>query len=217
MLNLDDAIKQRYSTRNFLPTPVPRELLNEALALAQFAPSNSNIQPWHVTFVSGAPRDRLSSALLEAAKQKPPQGAATLPERFQKRRFELGAQIYGAMGVARGDKAGRRAYVLRNWEFFHAPVAGFVCLHKDLGFPDAIGVGMFLQNFLLALSERGLGSCVQASLAGYPDIVRSHLSIPAELNLLCGMSIGYADPDYPMNKVRAGREPIQNNVAFIDR
>jgi nitroreductase len=58
------------------------------------------------------------------------------------------------------------AYVLRNWEFFHAPVAGFAFLHKDLCLADAAGVGMFLQNFLLALTERGIGSCVQVSLAG---------------------------------------------------
>jgi nitroreductase len=174
---------------------VPRELLDEALALAQRAPSNSNIQPWHVTFVSGLARDRLSAALLAEAKKKPPQGTMSLPEQFQKNRFELGAQIYGAMGVGRDDKPGRMAYVLRNWEFFHAPIAGFVFLHKDLGLPDAAGVGMFLQNFLLALTERGIGSCVQVSLAGYPDIVRNQLSVPAELKLLCGMSIGYADPE----------------------
>jgi nitroreductase len=45
MLDLDQAIRERHSTRLFLPQPVPRELVNEALALAQYAPSNSNIQP----------------------------------------------------------------------------------------------------------------------------------------------------------------------------
>ena len=59
MLDLDQAIKERHSTRMFLPQSVPRELVNEALALAQYAPSNSNIQPWHLVFASGATRDRL--------------------------------------------------------------------------------------------------------------------------------------------------------------
>ena len=68
MLDLDDAIRQRHSSRNFLPTPVPRELVNEALALAQLAPSNSNIQPWRVVFVSGAARQRLVAALVEDSK-----------------------------------------------------------------------------------------------------------------------------------------------------
>jgi nitroreductase len=69
MLNLDDAIKQRSSTRNFLPKPVPREHLDEALTLAQLAPSNSNIQPWHVTFVSGAARASPSTSPDESARE----------------------------------------------------------------------------------------------------------------------------------------------------
>jgi nitroreductase len=42
----------------FLPhQPVPRELVDEALALAVRAPSNTNIQPWHMVFATGAPLD----------------------------------------------------------------------------------------------------------------------------------------------------------------
>jgi nitroreductase len=214
-LNLDEAIKERHSTRLFLPKPVPRDLLDEALTLAQLAPSNSNIEPWHVVFVSGPPRDRLVAALLDEAKRQPPTGAA-LPEQFQHFRAELGSQIYGAMGIAREDKVGRAAAILRNWEFFRAPVAGIVCLHRDLGLADALSVGMFLQTLLLALTERGLGSCVEVSVAGYPEIVRAQLAIPPELSILCGLAVGYADPDFPMNRVHVGREPIQNNVVFID-
>jgi nitroreductase len=214
-LDLDEAIKERHSTRMFLPKPVPRDLLDEALALAQLAPSNSNIEPWHVVFVSGPPRDRLVTAMLDEAKRRPPAGAA-LPEQFQHFRADLGSQIYGAMGIAREDKVGRAAAILRNWEFFRAPMAGIVCLHRDLGLADALSVGMFLQTLLLALTERGLGSCVEVSVAGYPEIVRAQLAIPPELSILCGLAVGYTDPDFPMNRVHVGREPIQNNVVFID-
>jgi nitroreductase len=72
MLDLDQAIRQRHSTRMFLPRPVPRELVDEALGLAQYAPSNSNIQPWHMVFASGPPRDRLVAALVDEAKHRPP-------------------------------------------------------------------------------------------------------------------------------------------------
>ena len=103
-LDLDEAIKERHSTRMFLPKPVPRDLLDEALTLAQLAPSNSNIEPWHVVFVSGPPRDRLVAALLDEAKRRPPTGAA-LPEQFQHFRTELGSQIYGAMGMPERTKS----------------------------------------------------------------------------------------------------------------
>jgi nitroreductase len=75
---------------------------------------------------------------------------------------------------------------------------------------------MFLQTLLLALTERGLGSCVEVSVAGYPEIVRAQLSIPEELTILCAVAVGYSDPDFPANKPHIGREAIGNNVVFVD-
>ena len=172
MFDLEQVIRERHSTRLFLPQPVPRALVEEALVLAQHAPSNSDIQPWHMVFASGPPRDRLVKALLEEAQRRPP-NIPPLPEAFRHYRRELGAQVYGAMGIAREDKAGHDAAVLRNWEFFRAPLAGIVCMHRDLGPADALGVGMYLQTLLLALTARGLGTCVEVSIAGYPEIVRA--------------------------------------------
>src|SRR6516225_2837612 len=93
MFDLEEAIRVRHSTRMFLPQqPVPRVLVEEALALAVHAPSNSNIQPWHILFASGPARDRLVKALLEAAHRGPP-NIPPLPESFQHFRRELGAEV----------------------------------------------------------------------------------------------------------------------------
>jgi nitroreductase len=216
MLNLDDAIRSRHSTRMFLlQKPVPRELVDEALALAQCAPSNSNIQPWHVYLVSGARRDRLVAALTEEAKRRPPK-IPPLPASFQHFRSELGAQVYGAMGIGLHDTEKHAAAVRRNWEFFRAPLACVVCMHRDLGPCDAMSVGMFVQTLLLALTERGLGSCVEVSVIGYPEIVRAELDIPEELSILSGLAVGYSDPDFAANKLKIGREPIGQNAIFLD-
>jgi nitroreductase len=201
--------QERHSSRLFLPRSVPRELVEEALALAVYAPSNSNIQPWHMVFASGAPRDRLVAALLEDTQRGPP-NIPPLPESFRHFRSELGAQVYGAMGIAREDKASHDAAV------FRAPLAGIVCMHRDLGPPDALSVGMFLQTLLLALTARGLGTCVEVSVAGYPETVRAQLAIPAELSILCGLAVGYPDPDFPANRLHIGREAIGKNVVFVD-
>src|SRR5262245_43046092 len=150
MLNLDDAITTRHSTRMFLPQiPVPRELLDEALALAQCAPSSSNIQPWQIYLVSGARRDRLVAALTEEAKRRPP-NIPPLPAMFQHFRSDLGRQVYGAMGIGPQDTERHTAAVMLNWEFYRAPVASVVCMHRDLAPWDAMTVGMFLQTLLLA-------------------------------------------------------------------
>ncbi len=190
-------------------------MVDQALELAIRAPSNSNVQPWHLRLVSGAARDRLVAALLDEASSKPPV-VPELPELFAHLRRELGAKVYGSMGITRDDADGRRIAVLRNWEFFRAPLAGIVCMHRDLHYVDSLGVGMFLQTFLLALTARGLGTCVQVSIAGYPEIVREQLSISDEYAILCGLAIGYPDPTFPANNLRTDRNPIEHNVVFHD-
>ncbi|ORA37617.1 nitroreductase [Mycobacterium aquaticum] len=218
MAEFSDVVRSRRSSRMFLPDkPVPRELLDEALALAMRAPSNSNTQPWHVFFATGERRVRLVDALLTAVEAAPPAiGSAGLPPQFANLRRETGALVYGAMGIARDDAAGRWAAQRHNWEFFKAPVAGRVCMHRDFGNVDAMGVGMFLQTLLLALNERGIGSCVQVSISFYPDVLREQLGIPTDLTILCGLSIGYADEAFAANHLDTPRNPISENVVFLD-
>jgi nitroreductase len=213
---LDEVVRERRSTRLFLrDKPVPRELLDEALSLAMRAPSNSNVQPWRVFVASGPRRDRLVEALLEAASVELPVTTG-LPETFLPLRQELGALVYGSMGIPRHDAEARRLAQLRNWEFFRAPVGAVVCMHRDLGLVDSLGVGMFLQTLLLALTERGLGTCVQVSIAAYPEILRAQLDIPYELTVLCGLAIGYPDPAFGGNSLAVPRNPVETNVVFLD-
>jgi nitroreductase len=195
--------------------PVPRELGNQALALGGARAVKLQHPAVAHGVASGALRDRLVAALVDEARRRP-HNIPPLPEVFAHFRRDLGVQVYGSMGIAREDKEGRRAAVLRNWEFFRAPLAGIVCIHRDLGPADALSVGMFLQTLLLALTARGLGTCVEVSIAGYPEIVRAQLAIPAELSILCGLAVAYSDPDFPANKLHIGREAIKKNVVFMD-
>jgi nitroreductase len=216
MYDLEEAVTERRSSRLFLrDKPVPPALVDEALTLAMRAPSNSNVQPWHLILASGPARDRLVEALLEEAHAASPK-VPVLPEAFAHMRRDLGALVYGSMGIARHDAEGRRIAVLRNWEFFRAPVAGIVCMHRDLHYVDGIGVGMFVQTLLLALTARGLGTCVQVSIAGYPDIVREQLDISEDMRVLCGLAIGYPDPAFPANVLRVPRNPVEQNVRFVE-
>jgi nitroreductase len=217
VFQLDDTIRERRSIRMFLPDqPVPRDVIDEALELAIRAPSNSNTQPWHLTLTSGAARDRLVADLLAAARAKAPP-APTIPPAFAHNRSEVGAIIYPAMGVRRDDKEGRHIAIMRNFEFFHAPIGGVVSVHRDFDYVDSMAVGMFLQTFVLALTARGIGTCVQVSVAGYPDVLRRHCDIPDEYRILSGIAIGYADPDFAANHLNVPRNPIDQNVVFLDQ
>jgi len=215
MSDLDRAILERHSTRMFLPRPVPRQVVDEALDLAQHAPSNSNIQPWRLVFVSGTARERLKDTLFGVADHEAPHIPA-LPKAFEHYRYELAAEVYGSMGITVADTARHAAAVMRNFNFFGVPLAGIVCMHRGLGPADAVSVGMYLQTLMLALTARGLGTCVEVSVAGYPDVVRTELKIPPELTIICGLAVGYSDPDFPANKLHIGRDPVAKHAVFLD-
>ncbi|RYP72740.1 hypothetical protein DL770_007917 [Monosporascus sp. CRB-9-2] len=220
-MQLEEAIKTRHSSRQFLADKeVPRAVLEQALQLATHAPSNSNTQAWRLFVVRGAALTRLRTALYDhaAAPDAPPPAAVTeLPPALQAYRSELGALLYGELlGLARSDAAGRRAALLRNYRFFNAPVGVIACMSADLPGEAALCVGMYLQTLLLALTEAGVGSCVQIAIAGYPDVVRREVGIPADLDILCGISVGYEDEAAAINRGRIGREPVERTTVWVE-
>ncbi|KAI0451636.1 oxidoreductase [Xylaria acuta] len=214
---LDEAILARHSTRLYLPDkPVPRTLLDRALQLATHAPSNTNTQAWRLFIVTGAALARLKSGLTAAAAERAPQ-VPGLPAAFAGYRSALGRRIYAdGWGLAHDDAAGRRAAVLRNFEFFGAPVGVVVCMDGGLAGQAAFSVGMFVQTLLLALTELGVGSCVEISVAGYPDVVRREVGIEGGLRVLVGVAVGYEDPEAGVNRIRSPRDGVDKNTVWVD-
>jgi nitroreductase len=220
MYDLDKAICERRSVRGFLPKPVPRQVLEEVLALAQRAPSNCNVQPWRVYIASGHTIERLRAALVAAAMTADsPAMLAPVDEFFgdyRKKQIACAVELYGKMGVERGDRLGRFNASLRNFQFFDAPHVAYVCMSKSFGIGVALDVGMYVQTLMLVMRSRGIGSCAQASLRAFPGLVGTHLGIPDEEQILCGLSFGYEDPSVAANQARQPRDPISVNVFFRD-
>ncbi|ETS79161.1 hypothetical protein PFICI_09014 [Pestalotiopsis fici W106-1] len=217
-ITLHAAITTRHSTRVFLPKPVPRSILDEALDLARYSPSNTNIQPWRLFVLAGQPLKQLKTAVFAAASatEEPLRAIPPLPAHLEPLRKALGAQVYGAgFGVEWSDRIGRREAVLRMFEFFDAPVAAVVCVDEELGRPDALSVGMYLQTLLLALTARGVGSCAEVAVAGYADLIKQEVCIPDNLAVICGLAIGYEDPEHAVNKIRPGRLPVSETTVMI--
>lgn len=134
-----------------------------------------------MVFATGAARDRLAQTIIDVAQREAPH-IPPLPQQFTHFRSELGLEVYGkGVGITKEDNPGRAAAVLRNFDLFGAPLVGIVCMHRDLGPPDALSVGMYLQTLLLALTKRGLGTCVEVSVAGHPDILRRELGVAEDL------------------------------------
>jgi nitroreductase len=128
-----------------------------------------------------------------------------LEEPYAGRRFQCGERQYAALGIAREDHDGRLRYVYNNHQAFGAPAAMFLCIDRAAGPSQWADLGIYLQSVMLLLTEAEIDSCAQISWTAFHSIVRRELAIPDNLMLYCGLSIGYADPDAPVNAVIADR------------
>ena len=209
----------RHCQRAFTDEPVSRDVLEAALSAAGQAPSGKNTQPWRVIVTTGARRDALSNALCAGydAGAKPQAdydySLQPQPEEWMERARACGYALFELKGIARDDVPARKAHGRENFTFFGAPV--HVILHLPAGAErgNFLDAGMFLQNLMLALTAQGLGSCPQYSVAGYADVIRATLGLPADRWIVCGLSIGHPDPAAVVNAFVPERLPL---VDFVD-
>ena len=220
-MQVTQAIEGRRTIRGFTSSPVPDQLIRKIFEAARQAPSNCNSQPWNVTVVSGAARDKLEKALmaeiLSGKKPSPtfPPGDADLTGVYRERQYDCAMRYYGAMGIEREDRDARNELMMRNWQFFGAPHVAFICMPVSMGPVNAIDIGIYLQTLMLLLVEHGLGSCPQGALAFFPDPVREIAGIPDDMGIICGLSFGYVDEDARINTARMPRAPVDDCVTFV--
>jgi nitroreductase len=214
---VDAAITSRRSVRAFLPTPVPKHVIEDILHVASRAPSGTNTQPWKVHVLTGASREALSRKILAAYDD--PAVAATHQEEYAyyprewvspyiDRRRKIGWDLYGLLGIAKGDKARMHAQHGRNYTFFDAPVGLMFTIDRVMERGSWLDYGMFLQNLMVAARARGLDTCPQAAFTQFHRIIMEHLGAPPEEMLVCGMSLGHADPDAVENRLQTERAPV---------
>lgn len=221
---VDAAITSRRSIRAFLPTPVARETVQDILRVAARAPSGTNTQPWKVTVLTGDAKAALS-ARIRAAYDDPAERArhreeyAYYPTEWQPpyidRRRKVGWDLYGLLGIGKADKARMHAQHGRNYAFFDAPVGLIFRIDRVLQQGSWLDYGMFLQNVMVAARARGLDTCPQAAFTQFHRIIAEQLALPASEMVVCGMSLGFADPAAPENALVTERAPVESFATFL--
>ena len=221
-MDILEAMRGRQSTRAFLDRPVARAAIEAILDVARWAPSGVNAQPWQVAVVTGGSKQHLSAALLAARVR----GEAERPdydyypkqwdEPYKSRRRATGLALYRALQIGKDDSDARLKAWNNNYSFFGAPAGLLFFVDRALSQGSWVDMGMFIQNVMLAARAHGLETCPQASLAEYPDIVRKIVNVPDTRALICGMALGYADADAPVNRYRTEREPVESFTSWFD-
>jgi len=222
---VDAAISSRRSLRAFLPTPVPRATIEAILAVAARAPSGTNTQPWQVHVLTGAAKAALS-AEIRAAYDDPAQRAAHVepyayyPTEWRSpyidRRRKVGWDLYGLLGIGKTDKARMHEQHARNYAFFDAPVGLIFTIDQVMQQGSWLDYGMFLQSVMVAARARGLDTCPQAAFTQFHRIIAKQLGLRDDQIVVCGMSLGYADPAAPENQLITEREPVAGFTRFLE-
>lgn len=212
-MNVIEAIKARKSVRAFKPTPVPKEILRELLETSLRAPSWANTQPWEFAVLGGKVVEEVRKALVEkaaagvASYSEIPYPEFTSP--WIDSRKDNGKRLFEVLGIEREDQEKRRWWSLQGPGLFGAPNAIVFYLDKSLASWSILDLGLLMENIMLAAQHYGLGTCPQAALVRYPDVLRRILNIPDSKRIIVGISIGYPDWDAPVNKFRSERQPLQ--------
>lgn len=205
-----EAMAGRRSIRRFLPEPVSETTIREILRLAARAASGVNMQPWLVHIVTGETRASLSKAARKAVAEgkavlEYPYLPDTIPEPYLARRRKIGYDLYAQYGIARDDYPARQEAMLRNFDFFGAPVGLFILMDRAMSQGSWLDCGMFMHGAMLAARAFGLETCAQQAWCDVGNVVHRELDIPETQILLSGMAIGLPDPAAPENSLRSER------------
>ncbi|GAP37926.1 nitroreductase [Piscinibacter sakaiensis] len=213
-------LSERFSCRGYRPDPVPRATIDEILRLAQRTASWCNSQPWQVIVNSAAATDRLREHLLSLPPGQPSGFDIPAPADYRgvykDRRRACGLQLYESVGVTPGDRVASAKQARENFAFFGAPHVAIVTTEAILGTYGAVDCGAYVHNFMIAARSLGVASIAQAALAARAGVLREWYDLPAERQVVCGISFGYADPDHPANGFRTARADIGEACRWVD-
>lgn len=211
-----ELLKARFSCRAFRSDPVPREVIEAALRDAQHVASWNNVQPWQVIALSPKETTDFAAALHAHVETASHHSDIPFPARYEgiykTRRSTCGWQLYGALGIRKGDRAASGRQMRENFRLFGAPNYLLVTTPRALGAYGVLDCGAYVTAVMLALQARGVASCAQAAVASYSPFVRARYGIGEDRDLLCGIALGHAESDHPVNGYRTQRAGLDEVV-----
>ncbi|MCX6001962.1 MAG: nitroreductase [Chloroflexi bacterium] len=214
------ALNSRRSIRGFKKDPVPKDVIHKILEAAVRTPSGMNTQPWEFVVASGKVLDEIREECSKLFNEgsfptndmlrKPYEGI------YRQRQVDLAMEIFKIIGISREDKEARKKWMLRGFRFFDSPCQIVICAEKEMQYHlDMLGIGAMCQSICLAALDFGLGTCIADQGIMYDQVWRKHAGIPETKRLIAGITIGYPDEGFAVNKMITPREPVDKITTWL--
>ena len=221
-MEFDDVIMGRRSIRGYLDKPVPRELIEEVLALAMRAPSSMNTQPWHFHVITGEPLAKIRAGNTERILAGEPDSrefrkGVPFAGVHRERQITVAKQLFGAMGIERDDKKKRQDWVLRGFRQFDAPVCVIITYDRACDGSDdsPFDCGAVATALVNAAWSRGLGCVINSQGIMQSPVVREHAGIPDDQVIMKSIALGWPDESFPANAVVSERKGVAEAAVFV--
>jgi nitroreductase len=183
-VELYEAIKDRRSIRRYKSDPVPQDVLEKILDMAQWAPSGMNLQNWFFLVVTGVQKDNLVEIASKSFEHIEPVLNEVFAEKPKVREFTR--KFFKRLG-------GAPVLVLAYYE----PT-------RERPETSIQTVAAAIQNLLLAAHAEGLGACWMTGPVHVKKKINAFLGID-DKDLVAVIPLGYPDELPPAPKRRPNR------------
>lgn len=184
-MELSEAIQGRRSVRTFTGAPVAKDILENILATALWAPSGMNTQNWHFVVVGGKKADEIRNISREAFETHT---LANLQVVFAERPeiVEANRRFSADLGAA--------------------PVV--ICAYRiptlEGDRTDIQSVAAAIQNLLLLIHQEGLGACWMTGPVYLAEKINQVTGVD-DKTLQAIIPVGHPQGSFPIPKRREGK------------
>jgi len=207
-----DVFRNRKSIRKFKSDPVPKNILEEIIKNAIWVPNWGNTQPWEIHVVAPDIVQKISeefvSNMMSGINLNPDLPMPNSWPDIQKNRYtETGRGLLKVLGLTREDKQGRLNYYINMFKFFGAPNLIYICMDQEINpHYGPFDIGALSSAICMLAYDKGLGTCMLAASAHYPDTIRKHVNIQQNKKIVIGIAIGYPDSQDPTFSYKSTRD-----------
>lgn len=174
--------------KDYSPRQVQRDMIDQVLGNAIWAPTHGMTQPWRFRVFTGKGKERLSAFMGEEYKRTTP------PERFLQRKYDshvqrpLQSSVVVALGMVRDPN-------------------GKIPLHEE-----EYSVACAVQNMYLTCTAYGLGGFWSTGAVPAGEAMARFLELGTEGRCLGLFYMGYPAGEWP----KGYRKPLPDLVKYID-